>query len=72
LVTEEPLHHIELRSGRGREVNVKPRMLLQPCPDPGVFVSGIVVIDQVKCFVFWGFPVNLAQNFNHWMWRCLC
>jgi hypothetical protein len=37
-------------------------MFLQPLPDLGVLVSGVIVTDQMQGFVFGCFPVDLTQK----------
>ena len=40
-VTKEALHHVKPRGARGREVQMKTWMLLQPRFDLGMFVRGV-------------------------------
>lgn len=37
-------------------------MFRQPVFDPGMFVRGVVVTDQMQILVFRGFPVDLTQE----------
>ena len=45
---KEPLDHVEPRAGRGREVQVKARVPLEPALYRGGLVSGIVVDDEMQ------------------------
>ncbi len=56
------LDHVEPRSGRRREMDVKARMLLQPRLDLGMLVRGVVVADQVQLLVLGRLAVDLAQE----------
>jgi len=47
-VAEPALDEIEPRAGRGREVEMEPRVALEPAGDPRVFVRPVVVHDQVQ------------------------
>ena len=44
---EPPFHQIEPRTARRREVHMEPRMSCQPSPNFWMFVSGVVVRDEV-------------------------
>ena len=46
-VPKEAFHHIEPGSTGGCEVNMEPRMTIQPALDSGMFVSRVVVHDQM-------------------------
>lgn len=61
-VAEEALDHVQPRSRGRRKVHCKARVFLQPFFHLGMFVRGVVIADQVQRLVFWGFPVNLAQE----------
>ncbi len=47
-VAKPPLNKIQPRTARRDEVHVEPRMPLQPCFDPGMFVRVVVIHDQVQ------------------------
>src|SRR5579859_7943812 len=59
-VTKEALHHSEPRRTGGREVHVKARMSFQPPLHFGMFVSGVVISDQVQSFAGCRDPVDHA------------
>jgi len=61
-VPKEALHHVEPRSTGGCEVNTKPRMALQPALDGGMFVSRVVVHDQMQLLVIGCGIVHEAQE----------
>src|ERR1700674_5118199 len=61
-ITKEAFHHVEPRSAGGCEVNVEPRMALQPALNDGMFVSGVVVHDQVQLLVAGRGIVHQAQE----------
>jgi hypothetical protein len=50
-IAEEPLDHIQPRSTDGREVKVEAWVTFQPTLDGGMFVSRVVVNDQMELFV---------------------
>src|SRR5271163_3373447 len=45
---KEALDHVEPRARRGREVQVKARMLLEPAFDRGSLVGGVIVDDEMQ------------------------
>src|SRR5579872_5010670 len=50
-IPKEALHHVEPGSAGGREVHMKTGMTLQPALNGRMFMSGIVVHDQMELFV---------------------
>src|SRR6185295_12517212 len=63
-VAEEAFHHVQPRSTGGSIVHVKARMLLHPVLYCRMFVSCVVVDDDVNLFFFWGLLVNKSQEFE--------
>ncbi len=51
-VAEKAFQHIEPGSTGGREVHMKSLMPFQPYFDFWMFVGGVVIGDDVICFVF--------------------
>src|SRR5262249_23311209 len=49
-ITKESLHHVQPGGTGGRELDVKPGMLLQPALYAGVFVSAVIVGNQIQVF----------------------
>src|SRR5680860_1675814 len=44
---EPPLHQVQPGRGRGCEMQVEPRMFLQPGPDVGMFMCRVIVEDKM-------------------------
>ena len=64
-VAKKPFHHIEPRGACWREVNVKTWMPGQPTFNLWMFVSGVVIDDQVQVFLR-GVRASMSfKNFNH-------
>jgi len=61
-IPEPPLDEVEPRARRRREVQVEPRVLLQPRVDVGVAVGTVIIKDQVDLQSFWDLPVDAAQE----------
>ena len=62
-IAEKALHHVEPGTTGRRELHVKTRMPGQPPVDLGVFVSGVVICNQVVFFDFGIEVVNYPQTF---------
>ena len=43
-------------------MHMEARMFLEPLPDLGMLMGGVVVANQMQCFALRGFPINLAQE----------
>ena len=61
-VPEEPFHEIEPRGGGRGEVQVEPRMALQPGRDSCVLVGAVVVEDQMQVYPLGGFAGDLPEE----------
>ncbi len=61
-VTEEALHHVQLRAADRREVHTKAGMTVEPALAPGMFVSGVVIHDHMDQFVFGNDVIDGAQE----------
>ena len=59
---EETFDHIEPRAARGREMQVEPRMPLEPPLHLGVLVGGIIVGDEMQGLVLWRLVINQPQE----------
>ena len=61
-VAEEALHHVQPRGACRGKVQVDARMFGEPGFDPGVFVGGLVVHDQVQLAIRRGLRVDLFEE----------
>ena len=60
--TEPAFDLIEPRRVRGRVVHVVMRTPGQPRPDPGMFVGGVIVYDQMNVEFLRHTPIQMAQK----------
>lgn len=61
-LSKPPLNEIHPRGGGRGEVAVKARMFLQPCPDFGVIVRTVVILNHVDVQAFGSFLIDLPQK----------
>jgi hypothetical protein len=62
---KEALDHVQPRSRRGREVDVKARMVGQPLLDVLMLVRGVVVTDQMELLTRGVCRSMRRRNFSH-------
>src|SRR5258706_10014642 len=63
-VSEEAFHHVQPRRAGRSVVRVKSRMLLHPSPHGWMFVSCVVVQDDMNVLVFRSLVVDEPQEFE--------
>ena len=63
-VSEEAFHHVQPRRAGRSIVGVKSRMLLHPSPHGRIFVSCVVVDNDMNVLVFRSLVVDESQEFE--------
>jgi len=63
-VPEPAFHQVQPGAARRGEVDVKPRMSLEPTPDPRMLVGGIVVDDQMQIEVGGSLGIDQRQKLD--------